>query len=136
MEDKEQLKKDRARLHQIYVEHDLGAFRAFLKDKSASDERVRPYVDTDDETLNKLMHAMKAKLIYLGESWQESRNFLRKEQFWKGADVSTLPACAACNHFREAPTEDGSPCMHLGAIPSDIACPGHSELPKNKAKRP
>lgn len=133
---KEQLKEDRARLHQIYVEHDLVAFRTFLKDKSLSDERVRPYVGASDETLNRLMHSMKSRLIYLGEAWQTSRNFLRSEQFWGKSDTSQIPLCVSCKHFKEAPQKNGTPCMMLGATPQDIACPGHSELPKNKAKHP
>lgn len=120
---KEELKAERRRLHKIYVDHDVEAFREFIKDRSSIKPELEPYISESTEVLSELMFNMKSQLIYLGEDWQAARNHLRFKQFWEDSDsIETIPLCASCKYFREAPNDKEDPCMHLGATPADIAC--------------
>lgn len=129
-EQKEELKAQRLRLHKIYLEHDLDAFREFIKDQSVVRPELMPFVDETDKVLNSLMHNMKSQLMYLPD-WQDSRNYSRYEMFWadSGRAWDHIPKCISCKFFREGP--DGQPpCMEMFASPLDIACLAYEAAPE------
>ena len=124
MDKKEKRKADRKRLHEIYLSHDVAAFRAFLKDQAEEHPQLRFMADATGDVLSYLMHTAKSQLIYLGDLWQESRNFCRYRSMWQdsGRAIKDIPLCVTCVHFRDPPAEGDSPCMLLGSTPLDIAC--------------
>jgi hypothetical protein len=120
--DKETLREERRRLHQIYLDHDVEAFRGFIKDRAERFPELIPFIDESTKILNSLMYNMKSQLMYLPD-WQDSRNFVRYERDWanSGKAVEDIPKCLTCKFFREGPSGE-LPCIQLGGIPSDIAC--------------
>jgi hypothetical protein len=127
--DRALIKARRARLLQIYQDHDVAGFRAFLHDIVVLERpEVIIYVTKNNEELSTLLHMAKAQLLYLGDDWQASRNLLRNRQFY-GDEHSCegKPLCVTCEYFRTAPTEAEEPCMHLGSTPEDICCPGYKK---------
>lgn len=125
--DKDQRSARRRQLHQIYLDHDVAAFREFLRETGVTFDPSAP-----DEELSDLMHNMKSQLIYLGDVWQESRNHMRYQTMWQkaGRPRDQIPLCVTCKYFRDAPAVSGeeSPCMLLGATPADLACPAHQPI--------
>jgi hypothetical protein len=126
----EKRKEDRRRLHEIYVNHDVAAFREFLRDHIPSSPQYARFVDATGDVLSYLMHTAKSQLMYLGDLWQQSRNFVRWKEMWEksATPLDQVPLCVTCKHFREAPREGESPCMHLGGTPADIACRAYSPV--------
>lgn len=139
----EKLAEKRFNLKDILVAHDLQKFKEFLLDAS-SDEidcaKQSEILAFDEDTLSRFMHTLKSTQLYLGDSFQQSRNILRaqealKNHKWFTADLTdylaanndSLPLCINCSFFREGDSEDPVPCMHKGAIPDDVACAGWTE---------
>lgn len=136
--DKATLKKERKRLHNIYVNHDIDGFRAFIKDLSKEKPVLLPFVDAPDERLSDLMYEEKSKLMYLGDVWQEARNHKRLKKIWGGVPFNRypniikenmspsgeLPRCIGCVHFRSKVGE-AEACMLVGATPGDVCCPAY-----------
>lgn len=119
-------------LKEILEKHDLAAFRAFCIE-DAKLEQVARY---PEEKLSRLMYTLKARQLHFGALSQEARNHLRLEKLksfperWS-QDLKDhaychdeYPLCHGCEWFRKAPQLDTHACMHLGATPLDVACPG------------
>ena len=70
--DKETLREERRRLHQIYLKHDIEGFREFIKDRAERFPELIPFIDETPKILNSLMYNMKSQLMYLPD-WQDSR---------------------------------------------------------------
>lgn len=128
--DKEKMKLERRRLHQIYLDHDIPKFREFIKDRAHDRPELIPFTGESDQVLSDLMYNMKSQLMYLGPLWQEARNVMRFKQFWSGrrCPIEDIPLCVSCKYFREAPSPEESPCMHMGATPADISCPVYDPI--------
>jgi len=144
--DKAALKRERKRLHAIYVNHDIDGFRAFIKDLSNERPVLKQFIDAPDEQLSDLMYEEKSKLMYLGPLWQEARNHKRLKRIWKPIQFKDyplavkqamsasgeLPRCAGCSYFRHGPClEDGKEedsCILLGTAPGDVCCPAYKPL--------
>jgi hypothetical protein len=136
---KEELKVQKRRLMEIYREHSIPEFRTFIKEQAPNDKRYVPLVEADDEKLSLLMYVMKSRLLYLGDAFQEARNVLRARQFWHKTDklskirsvIQSMPNCQGCKYFMEPIPPAMKPCMHLGAMPTDICCPTYKAISPN-----
>jgi hypothetical protein len=137
--DKDAIKELRRRLMEIYRNHDVSGFREFIRERAPEDKRYAPYVDANDEKLSLLMYAMKSRLMYLGDTWQEARNVLRYNQFWKEGELMeqvvlnlpNMPICSKCVYFQQPIPPAVKPCMHMGAIQNDICCPAYKAIKPN-----
>lgn len=140
--DKQLLKANRRKLHQIYVTHDVTAFREFVREMSQFKPTLVGWDEKPDDVLSELMYEEKAKLVYLGPVWIEARNHKRMKKFWDGltleeypvdisriavANEGKLPHCMTCHYFR-SPPKKGQACVNIGAIPEDVCCPGYKPL--------
>lgn len=127
--DRALIKARRLHLHQIYANHDVAGFRAFLSELVHEKPEVVAYAAKSNEELSTFLHMAKAQLLYLGDDWQASRNHLRNKQFYgEEHSYEGMPPCATCSHFRTAPTKGEEPCMHLGSTPEDICCPAYEAI--------
>ena len=122
-----QFKERQKLLNRIYIEHDVPAFREFIREMATERKELAEYVEKPESVLSDLMHTAKSQLIYLGEAWQESRNVIRQKKFWEAKPMSEwpehialafkiqskMPMCITCDYFRDTPY-DMDPCMHLG----------------------
>ena len=101
------------------------------------------YLKLDDEGISVLMHQIKVRQPYLGEAFQQSRNYFREQQLEIAlADPATppneplkkeralngTPLCMGCQYFRTSPAEGEECCMRRGALPGDSACAGWTAL--------
>ena len=139
--------KDQLKFRDLLIAHNIKGFKRFLKrNKTQLSEDV---LDYSDEKLGELMHYLKTKYPYLGESFQHSRNYFRVKilegEIVKGLVNGALlnylkehdnepPRCNDCQFFRTAPTENELPCIHLiekgstPALPMDYACAGWTPM--------
>lgn len=124
------------KFHKILVDHDIPAFREYLKEISKDGKNPHSSLfaaGATDEELSDLAYSMKSRLMYLGEDFQQARNIMRHKQFceatglaYREEDVAHIPTCSSCKFFQTAPTKSEQPCMQLGATPGDICCPGYT----------
>lgn len=126
-------KEKKLELKSILEKHDVSAFHGFCLDNGL--EFVSRYTK---EGLSRLMHVFKSRRMYLGDAWQQSRNFLRLERLketeseWSSdlknyyEEEKSFPCCMTCKYFRTGPDSE-PPCMHIGATPFDICCKAYTK---------
>lgn len=131
----EPTRADKLKLKEILEKHDVAAFREFCMDV-AKLEQVSRYTE---EKLSRLMYTLKARQLHFGDLSQDARNHLRTEKLeafvnrWT-KDLQEMvyatdeyPLCNDCKWFRNPPQLDTHACMHIGATPLDVACPGWTQ---------
>ena len=107
---------------------DIPAFRQFI---SARVPELSNWLYAEDKDLTLLIHHYRATLLGLGESCAESRNYLRSIQFnYTPEEAAGKPHCFSCVWFENVPDGSTHSCMHLGSLPSDVACPVYDEAKK------
>lgn len=110
-------------LKDIYLKHDVRAFREFIRDYMQPS--MRDYLSKSDADLDQLMWEAKAQAPFLGEEWQHARNVCRRRQFgYTAKELEAVRFCSECKWFREKGSGASAPCMHLRASPHDIQCRG------------
>lgn len=124
---------NKMKLKEILEKHDVKEFRDFCMDMPELADKVSRFTE---EKISRLMYTMKARQLHFGDLAQEARNFLRKEKLEAYTDkwgkdlqehvyaMDSYPLCNDCKWFRQTPQLDTHPCMHMGAAPLDVACPG------------
>jgi hypothetical protein len=141
--------EDQLKFRDLLMAHNVKGFKKFVKKNSA--EFPEETLSYSNEKLSEFMHFLKTKYPYLGEHFQNSRNFFRVKQLEKeikaGAKNEPLahelkknggepPRCNDCQYFRTAPEGENFGCVHLivpgttPAIPTDYACAGWTPMEK------
>lgn len=132
----------RIEMRDVLLKHDAPAFRDLIL--SRGKELASPWLvafvrDLDEPQLSELLHSVKCMQPYLGEAFQESRNYFRfkslQEQLREPGvhnpeleAQKTVPPCITCKFYREAPEGETHSCMSLGTSPYDLCCAGWSRL--------
>lgn len=101
---------------------DVAAFRKFIEE-TIPDLTESGWLSKSDDDLLFHMHEYRSQNLSFGNKCFESRNYLRRLRFCYSQDVDK-PLCATCQWFRSPPPDEENACMHLGALPQDISCPG------------
>lgn len=127
--------QSRARLTEVLTEKDISGFREFLK------ENQNIFGDSHNlpgPALLRLMYELIASMPSMYMERIEARNFLREgdmagltcnQSFNEYVqEKKDAPKCRHCSWLLVAPpdeTEETSqnPCINMGAMPDDIACP-------------
>ena len=138
--DKERMSKKKYELRDIFIAHDVQAFRLFLTSNKSFFPDLEKVLVFDDDELSEMMHTMKAGQLHFGVEWQKSRNHFRLKRL--GQSVVDMPdrvsgalldfelandywpLCLACKYFREPSPGETLACMHRGGSPEDVACIG------------
>ncbi len=128
------------KLKEILEKHDIREFREFCMEHPAL-EVVARY---PEEKMSRLMYTLKARQLHFGDLAQDARNHLRTEKLKEYPERWTqdlkdyiychdsYPICNGCKWFRQTPQLDTHACMHLGAAPLDVACPGWTQDASDK----
>jgi hypothetical protein len=147
--------EERARFKNILVSHDVSAFREFVASTSVveiPEDKRSEILEFSDSDMSEYMHTIKSQQVYLGEAYQNSRNFFRERALFDalgkaGTPINfalrdfvrvsgKYPLCKDCRYFSEGPLEGDAPCSALGGTPFDLSCAGWTPVVRTEIDAP
>jgi hypothetical protein len=123
----------RYELNDIYIRHDVLAFRSYLKRHQLKIPQFTEISRATDEELSELMYKAKSQLQYMGATCQEARDRVRIKTMWGGEYDKNLPRCGSCVLFESPSGEKSWSCAHHGCLAEDIIC--HAYEPIEEAEK-
>jgi hypothetical protein len=136
------IEEQREQFNQIIADKNITAFREFAEanaDQLPDGIPTEILKMTDEEILNFMLTWTSVKPEF-GKLNTLSRDLLRTKDLEANLSLSTIdlvdfvkinenyPRCMECEWFRNTPSAEEKACMHLGAMPFDICCPGWTKL--------
>ena len=132
----------REQFNQIISERNVAEFRKFIDENSDQfpDGIPTKIATMNDDGIIEFMLIWTAVKPEFGRLNPMSRDLLRTKDLEANLSLSTVdlvdfvkinenyPRCMECEWFRNAPNVEEKACMHLGAMPFDICCPGWTKL--------
>lgn len=134
--------QQREEFNQIIADRSVDAFRKFIEENvdQFPDGTTAKIAGMNDQEIIEFMLIWTAVKPEFGKLNPLSRDLLRTKDLESNLSLSTVdlvdfikknenyPRCMECEWFRSAPSAEEKACMHLGAVPFDICCPGWTKL--------
>jgi hypothetical protein len=132
----------REEFNQIIADRRVDLFRKFVDNniEQFPDGFQTKIVTMSDSSLMDIMLTWTAIKPEFGKLNPLSRDIIRTKDLESNLSLSTAdlvdfikqnenyPSCMDCEWFRNSPSAEEKACMHLGAMPFDICCPGWTRL--------
>jgi hypothetical protein len=128
--------------NQLIYDRNIPGFKKFIEDNIEFFPNGVPtkLITMSDDRLLSIMEIWTAVKPEFGEMNRLSRDQIRTKDLESNLSLSSAdlvdfikekgnyPSCVECEWFRSIPQDEEKACMHLGAMPFDVCCPGWTKL--------